>query len=83
MATIAALFVLGLVIEFWWLIVGACVIAAAAYVAHRGWRARQRRVALEEQARAELAARADLEHQQYLAGEPRGLYGGFEPARLD
>ncbi|MFF2115614.1 hypothetical protein, partial [Rhodococcus koreensis] len=32
---------------------------------------------------AELARRADAQHEQYLAGDDRGVYGGFRPVDLD
>lgn len=80
---VGVLFVLGLVVEYWWLIVLAAVIAAAIYGGNIAWRTRQRQAAAQAQARAELAARADREHQQYLAGEDRGLYGDYQPTPLD
>lgn len=81
--TLAALFVLGLVIEYWWLIVIAIVIAALGYVTFRAWQRHREQVAVQERARAEVAARADEQHQQYLSGEDDGLYGEFKPAPLD
>ncbi|WJJ10360.1 hypothetical protein P9990_17465 [Prescottella equi] len=81
--TLAALFVLGLVIEYWWLIVGAIVLAALGYVAFRAWQRHCEQVAVRARAEAALAARADEQHQQYLSGEEHGLYGNYRPAPLD
>lgn len=81
--TLAALFVLGLVIEYWWLIVMAIVIAALGHVTFLAWQRHREQVAVQERARAEVAGRADEQHQQYLSGEDDGLYGEFKPAPLD
>jgi hypothetical protein len=32
--------------------------------------------------RAELLARADIQHRWYLAGDPRGTYGRYPPAEV-
>lgn len=77
--TLGVLFVLGLIIEYWWLIVAVAAGAAAAYGVLAGWRAYERREAADAQARAALAERADYEHQQFLEGDPTGLYGQYPP----
>lgn len=45
-----------------------------------GWRAHHRRSADADHRRAEIAARAELQHRWYLAGDPRGTYGRYTPA---
>ncbi|MGA9871333.1 MAG: hypothetical protein WBQ44_09360 [Rhodococcus sp. (in: high G+C Gram-positive bacteria)] len=42
-----------------------------------GWR-----WSLEEQCRADLRSRADAEHQAFLRGERRGVYGEYDPPEL-
>jgi hypothetical protein len=32
--------------------------------------------------RAELVARAEIQHRWYLAGDPRGIYGRYPPAAV-
>jgi hypothetical protein len=58
--------------------------AAAAYGLYRGGRAmlRWHRVQAELAAhrRAELLARAEIQHRWYLEGDPRGTYGRYTPA---
>jgi hypothetical protein len=59
--------------------------AAALYGLYRGGRALARRharaIELSAHQRAELLARAELQHRWYLDGDPRGIYGRFTPAR--
>ncbi|MEN4399382.1 hypothetical protein ACNQR7_27000 [Mycolicibacterium senegalense] len=56
------------------------------YGAYRGgralWRRHRQNVALAEHQRAELLARAELQHRWYLDGDPRGTYGRYVPARV-
>lgn len=76
-AVLCGLFVLGLVIEYWWVVLLAGFVFCAVkvcqhYLAH-----------VEEQQRREaaVAARADWEHQQFLAGNSIGWYGQYPPTR--
>ncbi|MCQ4120436.1 hypothetical protein [Rhodococcus tibetensis] len=82
-----ALLVLALVLRHWKLIlvtVAFGVLAYAAILAARAWwrrraEARQKALAREEL----LATRAQQQHEQYLAGDDRGVYGVFTPADPD
>ncbi|OZE95064.1 hypothetical protein CH302_19175 [Rhodococcus sp. 15-2388-1-1a] len=76
-AVLCGLFALGLVIEHWAVAILAamtfCAVKAGQhYLRHR-----------DEQRRLDtaVAARADWEHQQYLAGNSIGWYGQYPPAR--
>lgn len=59
-------------------------LVVAAYGADRGgralWRRRNRGVELRAHQRAELLARAELQHRWWLEGDPRGTYGRYTPA---
>lgn len=74
-----ALFVLGLIIKFWWVIVAVLVVAGVAYGGAKWWQRHQTQEAAAAQERANLAARAEYEHQHYLAGDDIGLYGQYQP----
>jgi hypothetical protein len=74
----AALLVGAAVILLWWMLV-----AAAAYGLYRGgrWvlRRHRARVEIAGHRRAELLARAELQHRWFMAGDPRGTYGRYSP----
>ncbi|ORL03411.1 hypothetical protein A6F55_09330 [Prescottella equi] len=74
-----ALFALGVIVTYWWLIVAAVVVAGLAYGSVKLWQHHQASAADAAAARAAVAARADYEHQQYLAGNPVGTYGQYAP----
>ncbi|NKS34406.1 hypothetical protein GS488_01710 [Rhodococcus hoagii] len=74
-----ALFALGVVVTYWWLIVTVLVAAALVYGGVTLWQHHQARVAA---GAAAVAARADYEHHQYLAGNPVGVYGQYQPANI-
>ncbi|BBY58913.1 hypothetical protein MSAR_20490 [Mycolicibacterium sarraceniae] len=64
--------------------VTAVVVAIAAVyglyrLARAGWSAHRSRAAAVEHQRAQMAARAELQHRWYLAGDPRGTYGRYAP----
>lgn len=84
---IGAFLVLAFLLTYWKWIVGAAVLGAVAtvmYLAANAWSHKRRERLNGERARnARLAARADAQHRQYLAGEDRGLYGDYRPAPLD
>lgn len=75
----ALLVVAALVFVFWWI-----VAAAALYGIYRGGsrslRWYRHRAALAAHRRAELLARAEIQHRWYMAGDPRGIYGRYTPA---
>jgi hypothetical protein len=76
---VAVLLVGALVHWFWWI-----VAAAAAYWAWRGgwrmWHWHRAQTAARAHRRAELAARAKIQHRWYVDGDPRGIYGRYTPA---
>jgi hypothetical protein len=69
------LLVIGLVIKFIWWIIGAAVLIAAVYIARGVWRSQRARQEALARQRAELAARADQQHQWVMEGDERGIYG--------
>lgn len=77
-AIFGALFVLGLIIKFWWVIVAVLVIAGLVYGGVKWWQRHQAAEAAAAQERANIAARAEYEHQQYLAGNDVGIYGQYQ-----
>ncbi|MCD7052173.1 hypothetical protein LRS58_15745 [Rhodococcus sp. BH2-1] len=88
---IAAFLVLAFVITYWkWLVAAALIggIVWAGYTFGVPWWQLRRQQEQDRRngdtaRRSALAARADIQHQQYLAGEDRGVYGNFPPAALD
>jgi uncharacterized protein (DUF58 family) len=76
------LLLVGLLVRFWVLILAVVIIAIAVWLIHDSRVQRQVRRDLEEQRRADLRSRADAEHQAFLRGERRGLYGQYEPPEL-
>ncbi|MFC9518852.1 hypothetical protein ACFTSD_24220 [Nocardiaceae bacterium NPDC056970] len=81
-AIFGVLFVLGLIIKYWWVIVSVLAVVALGYGGVKWLERHQGRKAAAARARADVAARADYEHQQYLAGNPVGLYGQYPPPEL-
>jgi hypothetical protein len=84
---IGAFFVLALVIAWWKVIVGAIILAgviwAGTVLAAKGIEKRRGRLNAERGERAKIAARAQAQHEQYLTGDARGIYGRYTPANLD
>lgn len=88
---VAGLVLLGIVVAFWQWIVGAAFVAALVWAMYRfgiPWMQRQQELAADrrngETARkAALAARAQIQHEQYLAGDDRGIYGQYRPEPLE
>ncbi|WP_203799865.1 hypothetical protein [Mycobacterium heckeshornense] len=79
----AVLLLVGIVAHFIWWIIGMAAIVLMAWTLKRAYRdmcaardARRRQV-------AELAARADRQHAWVMAGDDRGIYGDYPPARLN
>ena len=77
---VAAVLLVGVMVHFFWWILG----AAAAYGLYRGgrrlWREHRDRVAWAAHRRAQLLACAELQHRWYLDGDLRGTYGRYPPA---
>lgn len=70
------LLVVGFIVMFWWIfaiIIGVLLLAGAIWYAASRLDAR-------DAARRAIAARADEQHAQILAGDDRGLYGAYPPA---
>ncbi|CAM3032106.1 DUF4229 domain-containing protein [Prescottella defluvii] len=84
---IAILIAIGLVLAYWKWIVGFAAMCLAVWGAYVGLtaavRRHQERTAKDRADNAALAARADEQHQEYLAGKDDGLYGDYQPAPLD
>lgn len=81
-AVLGAVLVMGVVVRFWALIVAVAIVAVALWLIHDSAVQRQVRRDLDDQRRADLRSRADAEHQAFLRGERRGLYGEYEPPEL-
>ena len=65
----------GFVVKFWvWILAGIAAVPAIALVFYLMHRSDKRRAVKIEQSAA-IAARADEQHAQLLAGDDRGLYG--------
>lgn len=74
-----ALLVMGLIIRYWWLILGLAGLGAITYGCVLWWQNRQQRITETRRHHAELTARAHYEHQLYLQGDPAGIYGRYHP----
>ncbi|MGW0043944.1 hypothetical protein [Rhodococcus sp. NPDC003348] len=83
---IGAAIVLVLVLSLWMLILGAIVLGVVGWGSYKlgsAALARRRDRLNGERAQASaLAARAQIQHEQYLAGDDRGVYGEYRPASL-
>ncbi|MFZ2529191.1 MAG: hypothetical protein WAX14_16300 [Rhodococcus sp. (in: high G+C Gram-positive bacteria)] len=84
---VGAFITLAVVVTYWKWLLGAAVLGAVVwgvYVAAVALRARRQDRLNGARARlSALAARAQVQHEQYLAGDERGLYGAYRPAPLD
>jgi hypothetical protein len=69
------LIVCWVLIKLWWLILIGGLICAFVYLVERNEKAVGKRTALE----AEVAARADRQHNEMLNGDVHGLYGDYMP----
>lgn len=77
------LLVVGVVVAYWPWLVGLGALAAVVwYVCWRLEWAGQLRAARAQELEA-LAARADREHRWVMAGDDRGVYGMYPPAKMD
>ncbi|NLE78760.1 MAG: hypothetical protein GX610_04115 [Rhodococcus sp.] len=68
---IGILIVIGLLIEFWWVV----LMVLAVWLGVKGFQQWQKRQQLAAQERAQVAARAEAQNQAFLAGDPYGIYG--------
>ena len=85
MGLLGLLVMAALAVKYWWVVV--LVILGLMGMYRYGIhtiRARQKAIdrACTEHERAALAARADRQQEQTLAGDPRGEYGDFPPTPL-
>lgn len=77
-----ALAMLGLIVMLrWWLLV-AFVIAVAAIAIWLVCERRRQATDARRKERGALGARADQQQAWRMAGDPRGIYGNYPPARL-
>jgi hypothetical protein len=77
---IGTLLLVGLMLKFWWVI---ALLVAAVILFKRApgwWAAHEAAVLAEEERLAEIAARADLQHNWVMSGDERGLWGVAWPA---
>jgi hypothetical protein len=72
---IGVLFVIGLVVKFFWWIIGVLAVVAAFYLIRAVVRNSEATAAARHQANAAIAARADEQHNWVLHGDDRGIYG--------
>lgn len=80
-AGFALLVIIALIIKFFWWIVGALALVALFYIVRAIVREDRKRKAAHARYRAQLAARAEQQHNWVLQGDDRGVYG-TEGARL-
>jgi ABC-type Fe3+-siderophore transport system permease subunit len=79
-AAFVILIFVGVIVRFfWWILAGIAGVALIVLVFYLVNRSDKRRAAELKQV-AVLAARADEQHAQVLAGDDRGLYGEYPPA---
>jgi hypothetical protein len=79
---LAILLIVALVVQFFWWIVGAAAIIVLGYLCTKAWKRRAADAAALTAGLAEIAARADLQHELFMEGDPRGVYGEYPPAQL-
>ena len=72
---IGVLFIVGLIIKFFWWIVGAAALVGLFYLIRAILRANARQRATLAQRMNELVARADQQHNWVMQGDDRGIYG--------
>lgn len=87
LAWIGAFIMLALVLTHWKWLVGAAVLGLVAwggYLAVAALRTRRQDWLNGRRARSSaLAARAQIQHERYLEGDERGVYGKYRPTSLD
>lgn len=89
----AIMLVISLIVRFWAWILGAIGVVLVAWLlvvliehgvtalAHRREK-RARAAELQRAERAELLTRAHVQHEAFLRGDPRGIYGIYPPVDL-
>jgi len=81
---LAAAFGIALLVSIAATVFGTAVAVATVYgvfwIGRRLWSFQRARADARAHRRAELLARAEIQHRWYLAGDPRGTYGRYPPA---
>ncbi|MEV5650204.1 hypothetical protein AB0L57_18310 [Nocardia sp. NPDC052254] len=80
LAIFGVLFLLGIIITYWYVIAIVAGLALAIYLLRRADQERNETRRKRAWYAAQISQRADYEHQQFLAGNPQGLYGQYPPA---
>ena len=84
---IGALIAVGLALTYWKLLAALVALGLIVWGGYRAGTAlrakRQDWLNGQTARRSALAARAEFQNQQYLAGEDRGMYGTYRPESLD
>ncbi|NKZ63133.1 hypothetical protein GTG23_02665 [Rhodococcus hoagii] len=84
---IGALIAIGLALTYWKLLAALVALGLIVWGGYRAGTAlrakRQDWINGQTARRSALAARAEFQNQQYLAGEDRGMYGTYRPESLD
>lgn len=75
MELVALLFAVGLVVRYWYLIAAVVGMVVAAHWSRLAVDRHFARVAAERRRLAEIAKRADQQHEWAKIGDPRGTYG--------
>jgi hypothetical protein len=71
--------VVGLAVKFWWLIAGIIGVIVAVYWGRCAADRHAERVEAERRRLAEIAARADQQHEWVMQGDDRGHFSEFPP----
>jgi hypothetical protein len=77
---VAAVLVVGIAVQLLSWIAVAAVVYGLYRLGRRLLRQHRARAAAAAHRRAELLARAEIQHRWYLVGDPRGTYGRYLPA---
>jgi hypothetical protein len=79
-ALISAACLLATVAAVLWVVVVAAAVYGVFWLGWRVWREHRAWVAVRVHNRAELLARAEIQHRWFMAGDPRGTHGRYTPA---
>lgn len=80
---LGTLLILGLLLKYWWLIALAITAAVLYRRVPQWWASHEASVAAERSRLAGVAARADVQHAQCMAGDVRGVWGVADAAMRD
>ncbi|ORJ99891.1 hypothetical protein [Prescottella equi] len=87
LALVGVLIAVGLALAYWKLLAALVIVGLLVWGGYRAGTVllakRQDRINGQTARRSALAARAEFQNQQYLAGEDRGMYGTYRPESLD